>query len=96
MAIISSKLNYDGFSNQISYYILGALGNPVFLCLIGSRMFVNLIEAGQSEVKNGSSNNVHSGGGSTISDIQFGDPSGPRLGRCILRNVKYISLTLTS
>ena len=59
-------------------------------------MFVNLIEAGQSEVNNGSSNNVHSGGGSTISDIQFGDPSGPRLGRCILRNVKYISLTLTS
>ena len=96
MAIISSKLNYNGFSNQISYYILGALGNPVFLCLLGSRMFVNLMEAGQSEVKNGSSNNVLSGVGSTISDIQFSDPSGPRLGRCILRNVKYISLTLTS
>ena len=47
-------------------------------------MFINLIEAGQSDVKNESGNRVQSGGGSTVSDIQFEDPSGPRSGEYIL------------
>ena len=96
MAIISSKLNYDGFSNQISYYILGALGNPVFLCLLGSRMFINLIEAGQSDIKNGSGTDVQSSRGSAVSEIQFGDHSGHRSGKYFLQDAVYISLTSTS
>ena len=47
-------------------------------------MFINLIEAGQSDVKNESGTDVQSGRGSAISDIQFGDPSGPRSGKYIL------------
>ena len=47
-------------------------------------MFINLIEAGQSDVKNESGNGVQSGGGCTVSDIQFEDPSEPRSGEYIL------------
>ena len=49
-------------------------------------MFINLIEAGQSDVKNESGNGVQSGGGSIVSHIQFGDPSGPRSGKYILQD----------
>ena len=59
-------------------------------------MFINLIEAGQSDVKNESGNGVQSGGGSTVSDIQFEDFSGPRSGEYILQDTKYNLLTLTS
>ena len=49
-------------------------------------MFINLIDAGQSEVKNGSDNGIQSGRESIISDIQFGDPSGPHSSKYILRH----------
>ena len=59
-------------------------------------MFLNLIEAGQSDVKNGSDTNVQSGIGNAVSDIQFGDPSGPHSGTCFLQDAIYIFLTSTS
>ena len=59
-------------------------------------MFINLIEAGQSDVKNESGTGIQTGGGSAVSDIQFGDPSGPQSSKYILQDAKFISLTLTS
>ena len=83
MAILSFRIETDN-SSAFGYYIIGALENANVLCLLGSRMFINLIEAGQSNIKNESGNGVQSGGGSTVSDIQFEDFSGPRSGEYIL------------
>ena len=94
MAITSLRVGID--SSSLALYITGALENPNILCLLGSRMFINLIEAGQSDVKNGSVTDVQSGRRSAISDIQFGDPPGPRSGKYILQDVIYNSLTSTS
>ena len=86
MSIIFSRLTFAEPSTPIKYYIFDALGNPNLLCLLGSRMFINLIDAGQSEVKNGSDNGIQSGRESIISDIQFRDPSGPHSSKYILRH----------
>ena len=86
MAIINFRANTDDPSVALRYYAIGALANPGLLCLLGSRMFINLIDAGQSEVKNGSDNGIQSGRESIISDIQFGDPSGPHSSKYILRH----------
>ena len=59
-------------------------------------MFINLIEAGQSDIKNGSGTDVQSSRGSAVSDIQFEDPSGHRSGKYFLQDTIYISLTSTS
>ena len=80
------QVNDDDLSVALRYYTLGALGNSGLLCLLGSRMFINLIDAGQSEIKNGSDNGIQSGRGSIVSDIQFGDPSGPHSSKYILRH----------
>ncbi|KAL5530921.1 hypothetical protein ACEPAG_3797 [Sanghuangporus baumii] len=45
---------------------LGVLGNPLMLCVLGSRLVVNMKEAGEKG-ENGGSN----GGIATVSDIQF-------------------------
>ena len=96
MAIISLQVDIASSSAALRNYIIGALENPNVLCLFGSRMFINLIEAGQSDVKNESGNGVQSGGGSIVSDIQFGDPSGPRSGKYILQDAGHNPLTLAS
>ena len=97
MAIITLQMDMDGPSTAPSYYIFGALENTSILCLVGSRMFINLMEAGHPDVKNGSGTGDHSGRGNIISDIQFGDPSGPRSGgKYILQDARYNSLTSTS
>ena len=59
-------------------------------------MFINLKEAGQTDVMNGSGIGVHPGGASVISGIQFGDTSDPQSGNYILQDAKSISLTFTS
>ena len=94
MAITTFRVKNDGL--PLRYYVLGALGNSGLLCLLGSRMFINLIEAGQSDIKNGSVTDVQSSRGSAVSEIQFGDPSGHRSGKYFLQDVIYISLTSTS
>lgn len=96
MTIISLLVDTDSPSAALGYYIIGALSNVNVLSLLGSRMFINLIEAGKLDAKNGSGNEVQSGGGSTVSDIQFGDPSGPHSGKYILQDAEYNLLTLTS
>ena len=92
MAITSLRVGID--SSSLVLYITGALENPNVLRLLGGRMFINLIEAGQSDVKNESGNGVQSGGGNIVSDIQFGDPSGPRSGKYILQDAGHNPLTL--
>ena len=97
MAIISLQVDIASSSAALRNYIIGALENPNVLCLLGSRMFINLMEAGHPDVKNGSGTGDHSGRGNIISDIQFGDPSGPRSGgKYILQDARYNSLTSTS
>ena len=59
-------------------------------------MFISLIEASQSDLKNGLGTNIQSSRGSAVSEIQFEDPSGHRSGRYFLQDVIYISLTSTS
>ena len=59
-------------------------------------MFINLKEAGQTDVMNGSGIGVQPGDASVISGIQFGDPSDPQSGKYILQDAKSISLTLIS
>ena len=96
MAIIALQTDADGHSTAPRYYIIGALENTSILCLVGSRMFINLIEAGQSDIMNGSGTDVQSSRGSAISEIQFGDPSRHRLGKYFLQDTIYIFLTSTS
>ena len=79
-------MDMDGPSTAPSYYIFGALENTNILCLLGSRMFINLKEAGQTDVNNGSGIGVQSGGASVISGIQFGDPFDPQSGKYILQD----------
>ena len=58
--------------------IVSILGNPNLLCLLGNRMFINLKEAGSSDVKSGSSTSAPSqqSGSSVVSDLQFADVTG--------------------
>ena len=95
MVIIYSRFSLSLLSTPAIYYILGALGNTNVLCFLGSRMFINLIEAGQSDVRDGSGNSVQPGG-STVSDIQFGDPFDPHSGEYTSQNVNDIYLILIS
>ena len=58
--------------------IFSIIGSPSLLCLLGSRMFINLKEAGSSDVKGGPSTSALSqqSGRSVVSDLQFADVSG--------------------
>ena len=74
--LIVFKSDYE--LNSTREVIVSILGNPSYLCLLGSRMFINLKEAGSSDVKSGSSASALSqqSGGSVVSDLQFADVSG--------------------
>ena len=81
--IFCSIINLIGFKsdyelNSTREVIVYILGNPSLLCLLGSRMFINLKEAGSSDVKSGSSTSALSqqSGRSVVSDLQFADVSG--------------------
>lgn len=53
-------------SNQILAVFLEALGNPSFLCILGSHMLFNLKDAGERGVNEGTSYRR-----SSISEIEF-------------------------
>ena len=81
--IFCSIINLIGFKsdyelNSTRDVIVSILGNPSYLCLLGSRMFINLKEAGSSDVKGGSSTSAPSqqSGNSVVSDLQFADVTG--------------------
>ena len=48
------------------------LGNPTFLCIVGSRMFFNLKEAGERGVNPGTNWSSHSYG--TVAPLHFTRP----------------------
>ena len=74
--LIEYQSGYEFNSTRSS--IVSILGNPNLLCLLGSRMFINLKEAGSSDVKGGSSASALSqqSGNSVVSDLQFADVTG--------------------
>ena len=84
--IFCSIINLIGFKsdyeiNSTREFIVSILGNPSLLCLLGSRMFINLKEAGSSGVKSGSSASALSQR-SVASDLQFADmPASPHSGK---------------
>ena len=55
-----------------SAYVLSILGSPAFLCLLGSRLSINLKEAAKMEVSDGSEGHVNIG--SINSDLDFASP----------------------
>ena len=74
LVVYQLEYELDSTRNNIVYI----LGNPSLLCLLGSRMFINLKEAGSSDVKGGSSTSAPSqqSGSSVVSDLQFADVTG--------------------
>ena len=74
--LIEYQPEYEFNSTRNS--IVSTLGSPSLLCLLGSRVFINLKEAGSSDVKSGSSTSALSqqSGRSVASDLQFADVSG--------------------
>ena len=74
--LVDYQLEYGLNSTRNS--IVSILGDPSLLCLLGSRMFINLKEAGSSDVKGGSSTSALSqqSGRSAASDLQFADVPG--------------------
>lgn len=63
--------------------MLDSLGDPSLLCLLGSRMFLNLKNAGETEVKDDIPDH-HVGTGSILSDPQFADVANRQTGIYIL------------
>ena len=94
--LVVYQLEYELDSTRES--IFSILGNPSLLCLLGSRMFINLKEAGSSDVKGGSSASAPSqqSGSSVVSDLQFADVSGSmNTGKyCLTSIVRFTYLTL--
>ena len=81
--IFCSIINLIGYQsehelNSTRNSIVSILGDPSLLCLLGSRMFINLKEAGSSDVKGGSSTSAPSqqSGRRVASDLQFADVTG--------------------
>ena len=68
-------ISYEVTSQElaISTYIISILGNPSFLCLLGSRMFFSLMEAAELGVNEGTSHRAHDHDGRIVSDIQFAE-----------------------
>ena len=94
--LVVYQLEYELDSTRSK--IVSILGNPSLLCLLGSRMFINLKEAGSSDVKGGSSTSAPSqqSGSSVVSDLQFADVSGSmNSGKyCLTSIVRFTYLTL--
>ena len=95
--LIDYQLGHEINSTRNS--IFSILGNPSLLCLLGSRMFINLKEAGSSDVKSGSSTSAPSqqSGNSVVSDLQFADVTGSmNSGKyCLTSIVRFRYLTLS-
>ena len=58
-------------SSALLSYILGGLGNPPLLSILGARLLFNMKEAGAKGLNEGTS----CGSKSVISDIEFNAPS---------------------
>ena len=56
--------------------IFASIGDPIFFSLIGSRMAINLKEAGESKTKGEITNHWELHPRSTLSEPQFAAPAG--------------------
>ena len=96
LVVYESEYEFNSTRNSI----VSILGNPSLLCLLGSRMFINLKEAGSSDVKGGSSTSAPSqqSGRSVASDLQFADvPGSMNSGKyCLTSIFRFRYLTLGS
>ena len=94
--LVGYQSDYELDSTRES--IVSILGSPSLLCLLGNRMFINLKEAGSSDVKSGSSTSAPSqqSGRSAVSDLQFADVSGSMNSSkyCLTSIVRFTYLTL--
>ena len=72
--IVNYKTSGEVISTSNISYVFAVLGNPSFLCLLGSRISINLKEAGESTVDEDSSFQENTG--STLSDPHFAGPAG--------------------
>ena len=57
--------------NALVTHVLDALGNPAFLCILGSRMLFNLKEAGERGQNEGTSYDATL---RTVSEMEFAEP----------------------
>ena len=91
--LVVYQLEYELDSTRES--IFSILGNPSLLCLLGSRMFINLKEAGSSDVKSGSSASALSQR-SVASDLLFADmPASLHSGKyCLPLTIRFWCLIL--
>ena len=74
MNIASTKLNTGSFTTEKSA-IFDIIGNPGLLCLIGSSMFLNLKEAGNLEVNEGTDALCDVVTARSVSDLHFAAPA---------------------
>ena len=93
--LINYQSKYELDSTTTRSSIVSILGNPSLLCLLGSRMFINLKEAGSSDVKSGSSASALSQR-SVASDLQFADmPASLHSGKyCLPLTIRFWCLIL--
>ena len=62
-------------SNIFAVSILEAVGNPAFLCVLGSRMLFNLIEAAEREQNEGTSYDASASSSRTLTEMGFTWPT---------------------
>ena len=60
--------------------IISGIGDPLLFSILGSRMAINLKEAGKSEITEDTTNHWQSNSNGTLSDQQFAAPVGPSSG----------------
>ncbi|PAV17534.1 hypothetical protein PNOK_0759900 [Pyrrhoderma noxium] len=72
--IVNYKTSGEVISTSNISYVFAVLGNPSFLCLLGSRISINLKEAGEATVDEDSSFQENTG--NTLSDPHFAGPAG--------------------
>ena len=65
-----------GSGNDFLSIILAGIGDPVIFSLLGSRMAINLKEAGESKTKGEITNHWELHPRSTLSEPQFAAPAG--------------------
>lgn len=72
-------INYHIVNSWCNLIITG-IGDPLLFSILGSRMAINLKEAGKSEIKGDTTNHWQSNSKSTLSNLQFAAPAGPSSG----------------
>ena len=64
-----------GSGNDLPNIVLASIGDPVIFSLLGSRMAINLKEAGESKTKGEITNHWELNPRNTLSEPQFAAPS---------------------